>query len=163
MANQENNLGGQYLSFQLDGETFALEIAKVREVLEFVGVTRVPRSPDFMRGVINLRGAVVPVIDLKSRFGVGRTERETDTCVIIVELLVEEEATVVGVLADSVQEVFDLESEEIQPPPSVGSWINTDFVRGMGKRDDNFLMLLDLDRVFSTGEMDSALAAVEAA
>src|SRR5512139_1961929 len=94
----------QYLTFTLDGELFALDIAKVREVLEFTGVTKVPRTPDFLRGVINLRGNVVPVVDLRLKFGMTRTERSVNTCVIIVEVSVDGETTILGALADSVQE-----------------------------------------------------------
>ena len=158
-ADLNPDLAGQYLSFMLDEETFALHITKVREVLEFAGVTRIPRTPDFMRGVINLRGSVVPVVDLKQRFGVGATEQTTDTCVVIVEMIYDGESAIIGLLADSVQEVFDLAGEEVQPPPSVGSWVSTDFVLGMGRLSDRFLMLLDIDRVFDAEEVEAIAGA----
>jgi len=146
-------MSNQYLTFTLDDEVFALEIAKVREVLEFNGVTKVPRTPEFMRGVINLRGSVVPVVDLKRKFGMGATERTVDTCVIITEVELEGDRAILGTLADSVQEVLDLEPGQIEPPPRMGTRLSTEFIRGMGKRDEQFLILLDIDKVFSADEL----------
>ncbi len=148
----------QYLTFRLSDEVYALEIGKVREVLDFAGATRVPRTPEFLRGVINLRGAVVPVADLRLKFGLGPTERTVNTCVIITEVTVEGETTVLGCLADSVQEVIELDGGAVSPPPRIGTKLRTEFIRGMGRRDDRFIILLDIDRVFSTEE----LALVEA-
>ncbi|MBI5446355.1 MAG: chemotaxis protein CheW [Deltaproteobacteria bacterium] len=144
----------QYLTFTLDEELFALDIGKVREVLEFEGVTRVPRTPEFMRGVINLRGNVVPVADLRLKFGMTKTEKTVSTCVIITEVVIDGETTVLGALADAVQEVLDLEPGQIDPPPRMGTRLNTAFIRGMGKREEQFLILLDIDKVFTAGEMD---------
>ncbi|HEX9019707.1 MAG TPA: chemotaxis protein CheW, partial [Nitrospirota bacterium] len=104
----------QYLTFKLDDEVFALDITKVREVLDFTTVTKVPRTPEFMRGVINLRGSVVPVVDLRLKFGMTRTEKTVNTCIIIVEVAVDDETTILGALADSVQEVLDLGPEHIE-------------------------------------------------
>ena len=143
----------QYLTFILNEEVLALDIAKVREVLEFTTVTRIPRTPDFMRGVINLRGNVVPVLDLKLKFGMGRTERSVGTCVIIVEVAVEGENIVLGLMADAVQEVLNLDAAQIEPPPRIGTHLDTRFIRGMGKRDDRFLILLDIDRVLTVDEV----------
>ena len=143
----------QYLTFKLGDEIFALDIAQVREVLDFTTVTRVPRTPEFMRGVINLRGTVVPVIDLRLRFGMSRTESSVNTCIIITEVTVDGEKAVLGALADSVQEVVDLVPEDVSPAPRIGTRINTEFIRGMGKRDDRFLILLDIDRMFSSNEL----------
>src|SRR5512145_2575835 len=103
----------QYLTFKLDDETFALDISKVREVLDFTTVTRVPRTPEFMRGVINLRGSVVPVVDLRLKFGMTRTENGLSTCIIITEVTVDGDTTILGCLADSVQEVLDLDPGSI--------------------------------------------------
>lgn len=153
----------QYLTFTLDGEFFALDIAKVREVLEFTSVTRVPRTPDFMRGVINLRGNVVPVVDLRLKFGMSATEKTVNTCVIITEVAVDGEPTVLGALADAVQEVLELEPDQIDPPPRIGTRLDTAFIRGMGKRDDRFLILLDIDRVFTAAELDLVGGAAEGA
>jgi purine-binding chemotaxis protein CheW len=143
----------QYLTFKLDEEVFALDIAKVREVLDFTDVTRVPQTPEFMRGVINLRGNVVPVVDMRLKFGLPATEKTVNTCVIIVEIAVDGEATVLGAMADSVQEVLDLESEQIEPAPRIGTRLDTAFIRGMGKRDERFVIILDIDRVFSHTEL----------
>lgn len=159
MAATNTEAAAQYLTFTLDEELFALDIAKVREVLEFVGVTKVPRTPEFMRGVINLRGNVVPVVDLRLKFGMSRTEKSVSTCVIITDVEVDGETTVLGALADSVQEVLDLEPSQIDPPPRIGTRLDTGFIRGMGKRDDQFLILLDIDRVFSAQELDLVQAA----
>ncbi len=143
----------QYLTFKLDDEVFALDIAKVREVLDFTTVTKGPRTPDFMRGVINLRGSVVPVVDLRLKFGMTKTEKTVNTCIIIVEVNVDNETTILGALADSVQEVMDLEPDHIEPAPKIGTKLRTDFIKGMGKRDEHFVILLDIDKVFSTDEL----------
>jgi purine-binding chemotaxis protein CheW len=143
----------QYLTFTLDEEVFALDIGKVREVLDYSTVTRVPRTPEFMCGVINLRGTVVPVVDMRLRFGMSATVKGVNTCIIIVEVKVDEETTVLGALADSVQEVLDFEPEQIEPAPRIGTRLNIEFIRGMGKRDEGFVMILDVDRVFSADEL----------
>ena len=143
----------QYLTFKLDEEIFALDISKVREVLDFTTITKVPRTPDFMRGVINLRGSVVPVIDMRLKFGMPVTEKTVNTCIIIVEISLDGETTVLGALADSVQEVMDLEPDQIEPAPKIGTKLRTDFIRGMGKRETNFIMILDIDKVFSSDEL----------
>jgi purine-binding chemotaxis protein CheW len=143
----------QYLSFHLDQEEFALEISRVREVLDYTKITRVPRAPSFMKGVINLRGSVVPVVDLKEKFGVGVTDKTVLTRIIICEIAVEGSLTVIGMLADSVHEVMDIEPEQIEPAPRIGTRLNNDFLKGMGKRDEEFIMILDIDRVFSLEEL----------
>ncbi len=143
----------QYLTFKLDNETFALDVATVREVLDFTTVTKIPRTPDFMRGVINLRGSVVPVVDLRLAFHMSATEKTVNTCIVVVEVSLEGEPTIIGALADSVEEVIDLEPDQIQPAPRIGTSINTDFIRGMGKRDTQFIMILDIDRVFSEEQL----------
>ena len=143
----------QYLTFKLDEETFALDVAKVREILDFTDITKVPRTPDFMRGVINLRGSVVPVVDMRLKFGMSKTEKTVNTCIVVTEVTSEGETTVLGALADSVQEVIDLEPDQIEPAPRIGTKLNTDFIRGMGKHNDGFIMILDIDRVFSAEEI----------
>lgn len=149
----------QLLSFTLDEEIFAIEISRVREVLEFKGTTKVPRVPDYMRGVINLRGNVVPVIDLKRKFGIGTTEQGINTCVIIMEVDAGGEPIVLGALADAVREVFDLETANIEPPPKIGTRLDTAFIRGMGKYGEDFVILLDIDNIFS-GEELSAVGSI---
>ena len=143
----------QYLTFKLDDEVFALDIFKVREVLDFTTVTKVPRTPEFMRGVINLRGSVVPVVDLRLKFGMTKTEKTVNTCIIIVEVKVDDETTILGALADSVQEVMDLEPDHIEPAPKIGTKLRTDFIKGMGKQNDRFVIILNIDKVFSTEEL----------
>jgi len=152
----------QYLTYKLSDEVFALDIGKVREVLDFTTVTKVPRTPDFMRGVINLRGSVVPVVDLRLKFGMAKTEKTVDTCVIITEVAVDGTTTVLGAMADSVQEVIDLEHEQIEPAPKIGGTVYHDFIRGMGKRDNRFIIILDLDKVFSETELAMVQAVQEA-
>jgi len=143
----------QYLTFKLGDEVFALDITKVREVLDFTNITKVPRTPEFMRGVINLRGSVVPVADLRLKFGMSRTEQTLNTCIIITEVKVDGETTVLGALADSVQEVLDLGPEHIEPAPKIGTKLKTEFITGMGKQNDKFIIILDIDRVFSSDDL----------
>ncbi|HTW65970.1 MAG TPA: chemotaxis protein CheW [Bryobacteraceae bacterium] len=149
----------QYLTFKLGEEVFATDVAKVREVLDFTTITKIPRTPDFMSGVINLRGNVVPVVDLRLCFEMSKTEKTVSTCVVVVEMLLDGEPTIIGALADSVEEVIDLEPEQIQPAPKIGAQIRTDFIKGMGKRDSQFIMILDIDRIFSAEELSAVRSA----
>jgi purine-binding chemotaxis protein CheW len=139
----------QYLTFTLDRELFALDIGSVREVLELVNITRVPRTPGFIRGVINLRGRAVPVVDLKMKFGMGETTPTVNTCIIIVEVSLDGEDVVLGALADSVQEVYEMETSQIEPPPRMGTPIKADYIRGMGKAGEQFIIILEIGRVFT--------------
>jgi len=143
----------QYLTFKLADEVFALDITKVREVLDYTTITKVPRTPEFMRGVINLRGSVVPVVDLRLKFGMTETEKTVNTCIIITEVSVDGEPTILGALADSVQEVVDLGPDQIEPAPKIGVKLKTEFITGMGKQHDKFIIILDIDKVFSTSEL----------
>jgi purine-binding chemotaxis protein CheW len=143
----------QYLTFQLGEDVFAVDVFHVREILEFTTVTKVPRTPDYMRGVINLRGGVVPVLDMRLKFGLSQTEKTVDTCIIVVEVFFEDESTVIGALVDSVQEVLELEPDQIEPAPRIGTQLKTEFIKGMGKRDDRFIILLDIDKIFSSEEL----------
>jgi len=143
----------QFLTFKLGDEVFALDITKVREVLDFTTVTKVPRTPEFMRGVINLRGSVVPVVDLRLKFGMTKTESTVNTCIIITEVTVDNDTTILGALADSVQEVLDLDAASIAPPPRIGTKLKTEFIKGMGKQNDRFIIILDVDKVFSSDEL----------
>ena len=142
-----------YLTFGLDGEIFALEVAHVREVLDLASITKVPKTPDFMRGVINLRGGVVPVVDMRLKFNLPATEDTVDTCIIVIDVELESETIVLGALADSVRAVFELGSDLIEPPPSIGTRLDTEFIKGMGKHDDQFIIILDIDKVFSADEV----------
>ena len=145
----------QYLTFKLGNENFGIDVAKVREVLDFTTITEIPRTPDFMSGVINLRGTVVPVVDLRLCLEMSKTQRTTNTCIVVVEVLLEGESIIIGALADSVEEVIDLEPEQIQAAPAIGTQIRTDFIKGMGKAEDHFIMILDIDRVFSAEELSA--------
>src|ERR1700675_585729 len=152
----------QYLTFRLGDEVFATDVAKVREVLDFTTITKIPRTPEFVSGVINLRGNVVPVVDLRLCFEMTKTVKTVNTCIVVVEMVLDGEPTVIGALADSVEEVIDLEPDQIQPAPKIGTRIRTDFIKGMGKRESQFIMILDIDRVFSAEEL-SAVRGAEAA
>lgn len=156
----------QYLNFTLDGEAFATEITKVREVLEYTEVTPIPRAPEYMKGVINLRGNVIPVIDMRLQFGMAVAEVSVDTCIIIIEVDIDDCATVVGVLADSVQEVIYLKSEQMQSPPSLGTRIDTRFIQAIGKTNEgDFIILLNMDKIFCDSrlrELETPEADVEA-
>ncbi len=142
----------QFLTFKLAQETFAVDVAKVREILDFVSITKVPQTPDFMRGVINLRGSVVPVVDMKLKFGMQPTEKTVNTCIIVLEVYLENETTIVGALADSVQEVVELDPSQIESPPRLGMKLSIDFIKGMGKLNEEFVIILDADRIFSLDE-----------
>ena len=143
----------QYLTFKLSDEIFAIDVSKVREILELTSITKVPQTPEFMRGVINLRGSVVPVIDLRLNFGMKCTEQTVNTCIIVVEVNLAGEVVVLGALADSVQEVVEMEPDKIEPAPHIGTKLNTDFIKGLGKIDNDFVMILDIDKVFSAEDI----------
>ncbi|MBF0136274.1 MAG: chemotaxis protein CheW [Magnetococcus sp. DMHC-1] len=150
----------QYLTFMLDSEIFAVDIAKVREVLEYTNITKVPRTPEFMCGIINLRGSVVPVVDMRLKFSMEQSERTVNTCIIIVEIVQDDEVSEIGALADSVKEVMELEHNKIEPPPKIGTKLRSDFLKGMGKHNDQFIMILDINRIFSNEELSSMQQAV---
>lgn len=143
----------QYVTFMLGEELFGVDVARAREILGYVPVTKVPQTPPFMLGVINLRGSVVPVIDLRRKFGMPAAERTVDTCIIVIEIDMDGETSILGALADSVREVLELSAEQIEPPPRLGTGMKVDFIRGMGKVNDEFLMILDIDKIFSTDEI----------
>lgn len=145
----------QYLTFMLDDEIYAIDIQQVREVLDFTEITRVPRMPDYMRGVINLRGGVVPVVDLRLKFEMTATEKTVDTCIIIMEITIDGETNLLGALADSVSEVLVLEPEQVEPAPKLGMRLRTEFIKGMGKKKEDFIIILDIDKVFSADELTS--------
>ncbi len=148
-----NSTTNQYLTFTLNKDIYALDIASVREVLELTPITRIPRTPKFMRGVINLRGHAVPVVDMRLKFGMSRTEDTINTCIIIVEVSFDGESTVMGALADSVREVIELTENMIEEPPRMGTTIKTEFIRGMGKQDDEFVIILDINKILSVEEL----------
>lgn len=145
----------QYLTFMLGSEMFAIGILSIKEIIEYGRLTEVPRMPEFIRGVINLRGAVVPVIDLGTRFGKEATAVGRRTCIVIIELEHEGEQQVIGVMVDAVNEVLEIPAAEIEPPPSFGSRIRTDFIRGMGKVEGRFIIILSVGHVLSLEEIST--------
>ena len=142
-----------YLTFRLENELLALDVSRVREVLDLCAITRVPRTPEFMRGVINLRGTVIPVVDLRHKFDMSRTESTIDARIVVLEINLDTIETVVGVLTDSVHDVIEIEHDRIDASPETGIRWRREYIKGIGKYDDNFILLLDIDRVFSGTEM----------
>jgi purine-binding chemotaxis protein CheW len=152
---------GQFLTFMLGGEVFAIGILHIKEILEYGGLTQVPMMPEFIRGVINLRGAVVPVIDLSARFGRASTTVSKRTCIVIIEVEVEDSHQDIGLVVDSVCEVLEIPLDQIEQAPSFGAKIRADFIQGMGKVNDEFVIILDVNRVLSVEELAAASAAAE--
>lgn len=153
MAEEQILVSTQHLTFTLGKEVFALDISSVREVLELTPITKIPRTPDFMCGVINLRGHAVPVMDMRLKFGMPRANTTVDTCIIIVEVGFEGERIVMGGLVDSVREVFEIPAEAMEDAPRMGTSINAEYIKGIGKQDDVFIIVLDIDRLFSAKEL----------
>lgn len=143
----------QYLTFMLGAEMFAINILNIKEIIEYGQLTEVPRMPNFIRGVINLRGAVVPVIDMAARFGRPSSGITRKTCVVIIEVEHDEEQHIVGVMVDAVNEVLDIAADQIEPPPSFGANIRSDFIEGMGKVNQKFVIILNVNCVLSMNEM----------
>ena len=151
----------QYLGFTLAGETYAIELLRIREIIEHVPITRVPGMPSSVLGVINLRGRVVPVVDLAVKMGLGPRPITRWTCFVIVEAVMDGERTSLGLLADSVSEVLDLGPDDIEPPPAFGTRVSMDYLRGLGRQEQRFILLLDLDRLLSTQELLGFLRGTE--
>lgn len=144
---------GQYLTFRLGAELFAINVSQVREVLDLSHVTKVPTAPAYMRGVVNVRGNAIPVVDLRQKFGLPSVDDTVNTRIVVLELMLGSELCVLGGLADSVHEVIELEPAQINPPPTLAMRWRSEFIQGMGKRGDQFIILLDITAVFSTDEM----------
>jgi purine-binding chemotaxis protein CheW len=147
---------GKYLTFQLGGEIYGLEILKVQEIIGMMPVTHVPRVPAYMRGVINLRGRVIPVIELRRKFGIDPVEDTARTCIVVVQVSHGNDAVTMSLLVDEVREVVDVAAAQVEPPPSFGTALDTSFIMGMGKIADRVVMLLDVDKVLSTAELVQA-------
>ncbi len=143
----------QYLTFLLSGEEYAISILRVKEIIGYDTVTAVPKTPKWIRGVINLRGNVVPVVDLAVRFGIGERPITKMTCIIIVESQLEGQNTLMGVMADAVSQVMDIAAGDIQPVPAFGARIRVDYLQGMAQLEKKFAMLLDIDKVLSGDEI----------
>mgnify|MGYP000580152556 CR=1 FL=1 len=146
---------GKYLTFELGEETYGLEILKVQEIIKMQEITKVPRTPDYVKGVINLRGKVMPVIDLRRIFEMEDVEASRDTCIIVVQVQRGETSIILGVIVDKVSEVLEIGAEEIEPPPALGTQVDTQFILGMAKTKDSVKILLDIDKVMTEGEMES--------
>lgn len=150
---EEAELAEQYLSFRCNGEAYALPIAHVREIIEYGNLTPVPMMPDFIRGVINLRGNVVPVIDLGSRFGQAVINRTRRTCIVILELSRAQGVVSLGLVVDGVDAVLDIEPGDIEPAPNFGTGIRSDFILGMARREQGFIIILQVEQVLSLEDM----------
>jgi len=150
----------QYLGFYIAEEEYAIGILRVKEILEYDTITKVPGTPPSIRGVINLRGSVVPVVDLALKFGLPESPITKRTCIVVVEVDLDGERTVMGVMADAVSQVIDLGPEDVEPPPAFGTRVHMDYLLGMGKAGKKFILLLDIDRVLSANELLQAAAAV---
>jgi purine-binding chemotaxis protein CheW len=152
----EESVRNQFLTFSLGGEVLAMEIRLVKEILQHVNITEVPLTPPAIRGVINLRGAVVPVIDLAVRFGRPVTPIDKRTCIVILEVGEHDESTVMGIMVDHVSEVIEIALSDIEPPPAFGNLIRSDFIRGVGKIGGRFVLILEMERVLSLEELAGA-------
>lgn len=144
---------GKYLTFRLDNEEYGLEILKVREIIGLMDITSVPKTPDFVRGIINLRGSVIPVLDLKKKFEMGAIEDTEETCVIVVEVSLGGIAVMMGIIVDAVSEVLDIKEDEIEDAPAFGTDVNTRFILGIGKVKDEVKILLDIDEVLTSTDI----------
>lgn len=157
----ETNLINTNLSFMLDREVFATDVQNVLEILEVKPVTRVPKSPEYILGVINLRGAVLPVVDLRRIFGLPPVEITEDTCIIVLSIDIEGERITLGALVDSVSEVLEIPMDNIEPAPNIGNNYKADFLSGMWRKDDEFIMLLDVNNIFASEELSHLRESVE--
>jgi purine-binding chemotaxis protein CheW len=146
-------VAGKYLTFRLADEDYGLQILKVQEIIGMMSVTRVPKTPDFIRGVINLRGKVIPVVELRSKFSLGEAEDTEVTCIIVVQVQVGDQTIVMGIIVDEVSEVMDIAAEQVEPAPAFGAAVDTQFILGMGKLENRVVMLLDIDHVLNTEDM----------
>ena len=153
----------QFLTFTLAEEQYAVDVVQVREVLAEMPLTVIPRMPTYLKGVINIRGSVVPVVDLRTKFGLDEAEKTIDTSIIVMDLQTGDAMITVGCLADSVQEVVDIADDSIEPPPTLGTSIDARFIKGLGKKDERFIIMLDIDRVFQADELSAVAATAESA
>jgi purine-binding chemotaxis protein CheW len=149
----ENNTQKSYLSFKLDKETFVSNVSKVLNILEVPQITEVPQTPDYMVGVMNLRGAVLPVIDMRIKFGMSATVISPKTCVLVVEITIDNKPVRIGALVDAVEEVLEIEEHTIKPSPTIGTTYNTEFIEGMVQYGESFLIVLNMDNVFAAHEI----------
>lgn len=149
------DLAGKYLTFRLGEEDYGLEILKVQEIIGMQEITGIPRTPDFVKGVINLRGKVIPVVDLRLKFGMPEAEISRKTCIIVVQITQETEKVIMGIVVDEVSEVLEIGGQEIEPAPAFGTQVDTNFILGMAKTENAVKILLDLDRVLTRQELEA--------
>jgi purine-binding chemotaxis protein CheW len=155
----DGQIDNQYLTFLLQDEYYALSVTRVREVLELSELTRIPGMPPYMKGVLNVRGTVLPVVDLRLKFGLEEAEHTIDTAIVVAEVTGDDGGTViVGCLVDSVDQVIRIDEEQIQPPPKIGTTVDATFIAGMGKYEEQFVIILNIDRVFAQGELSTVEA-----
>jgi purine-binding chemotaxis protein CheW len=146
---------GKYLTFSLGKEEYGIGIQKIKEIIGLMTITPIPKTPEYYKGVINLRGKVIPVVDLRLRFGMASIEHTDRTCIIVVEVTGRSGNVVIGILVDAVSEVVNIRAQDIDEPPSFGKRVNTDFILGMGKMEEGVKILLDIDRVLSEEEIEA--------
>ncbi|MFI4859432.1 MAG: chemotaxis protein CheW [Phycisphaerales bacterium JB063] len=158
-----NDTGGKYLTFRLDSEEYGIEILKAREIIGLMDITPVPRTPDYVRGVINLRGKIIPVYDMRQKFGMPACEDTVETCIIVVDIEVDATSTQIGILVDAVSEVLDIDGENIDASPMFGSHIEADFIRGIAKTDKGVIILLEVENALSTTDLNEASTLVASA
>ena len=155
MANENLNNIKSYLSFNIGNEEFAANVDKVLNILDLIKITKVPKAPDYMKGVINMRGSVLPVVDTRIKLGLSSAEYTPKTSIIVMEAEIGNETLQIGALVDSVCAVLEIQDSEIQPPPALGSTYQSEYIYGMVKVDDRFIMLLDMEKLFFTKEVSS--------
>jgi purine-binding chemotaxis protein CheW len=153
MSNDNITDISQYLTFTLEDEIFAIDVFQVREVLDMDKITNVPQSPEFMRGVINVRGSVVPVVDLRLKFGLAQTDTTRDTRIVVMEVEMDGDVTIIGSIADSVKEVMELSPSQIESPPKLGKKWRSEVIKGVGKHNEKFILILDVNLLFSSDEI----------
>ncbi|MBN1596954.1 MAG: chemotaxis protein CheW [Bacteroidales bacterium] len=153
MSTKTKNQINSFLSFRIGSEVFAANVRNVLNILEMTKITKVPKASSYMKGVINLRGNVLPIIDSRLKFGLEETEYTTNTCIIVLELHIGNDPITVGAIVDSVNEVLEIDDDNILPPPGIGTNFRSDFLKGMAKKDEGFIMLLDVEKVFATDEV----------
>ncbi|PKL09033.1 MAG: chemotaxis protein CheW [Spirochaetae bacterium HGW-Spirochaetae-7] len=147
-----DTIENQYLTFGIDGDTFGVSVGKVREVLEYIKPTKLPKTADFLKGLINVRDVGIPVVDLRSKFGLPEKEVTQDTAILVIEIEGSDGQVMIGAVADEVYEVIEIEADHLEPPPRFGIKIDSQFIKNVGKRDDKFIIILDLDKAFSDEE-----------
>lgn len=152
---EKKTRSNSYLTFRLGEEQFGAHVSQILNILEMTKITGVPRAPDYMKGVINLRGTVLPVIDIRLRFGMEEASYTNNTCIIVMDLNMEGETVHIGAIVDEVVSVIEIEKDQIEPPPSIGNRYSSEFIHGMARDEKQFIMLLDMQRIFDSDEMAS--------